>query len=178
MWDTPSCRAKVRVLQWVARGGGVCSVVSINCFSRAGLSLRRERWRTGSCRRASTPPWAKALRADKTVGRETPTWRAIARLGVPCAASRITRQRRATRCVVLPARARVSKVVLTSLLMLITVLGLNIHPAYNMGSIWSIIKCYATLELHDYGFRLLWQGRVLFGKTPAELSDLLRRLYQ
>src|SRR5271157_4437084 len=144
MWDTPSCRAKVRVLQWVARGGGVCNVVSINCFSRAGLSLWRERWRTGSRRRASTPPWAKALRTDKTVGRETPTCRAIARLGVPCAASRITRQRRATRCAVLPARAKVSKAILTSLLRLITVPGLNTHPAYNMDLLWSHLKRYVT----------------------------------
>jgi hypothetical protein len=44
----------------------------------------------------------------KTVGREAPTCRAIARSGVPCAACRMTRQRRAILGVVVPARAWIS----------------------------------------------------------------------
>ena len=35
---------------------------------------------------------------------------------------------------------------LTLPLMVITVLGLNIHPAYNIDPLWSIIKCYVTLD--------------------------------
>jgi hypothetical protein len=31
--------------------------------------------------------------------------------------------------------------------MVITVLGLNIHPAYNMDPMWSIVKCYVTLAM-------------------------------
>jgi hypothetical protein len=34
---------------------------------------------------------------------------------------------------------------LTWLLMLITVPGLNMRPAYNIDPLWSILKCYVTL---------------------------------
>ncbi|MGO8731606.1 MAG: RAMP superfamily CRISPR-associated protein, partial [Terriglobia bacterium] len=81
---------------------------------------------------------------------------------------------------------RVSKVVLTSPLRVITVLGLNIHPAYIIDPIWSIIKCYVTLEV-DQNPELLSEAKEkgdhkklrpfyrLFGapgwRAPIEISD-------
>jgi hypothetical protein len=96
----------------------------------------------------------------------------VTRLGAPCAASRITRQRRATRCIVLPACARVSKVVLTSLLILTTMPGLNIHPAYNIDHLWSVLKCYVTLEegiAFDHCLTLAW---ICYYCEPALMGPL------
>lgn len=34
-----------------------------------------------------------------------------------------------------------------------------------------------TLEIYSHQWRLIWRGRALYGKTPTELSALLKRLY-
>lgn len=74
----------------------------------AWFSTRRERFRFASrWSIASMPLRRKAARVAFSVSRDKPRCCAIALFEVPSSASRMTRPRRATRCVVVPARASV-----------------------------------------------------------------------
>jgi hypothetical protein len=94
--------AIVRTLQCVAPGGVVWSVASTTAliFSAPIIGLRPGRG--FSKESPGTPPRAKRSRQSRTVGRLTPTSRAMAPFGRPAAASRMIRARCASFCGVLP----------------------------------------------------------------------------
>ena len=96
MWLTPKYSANVRVLQCVASGGVVCSVVSTMTLT---CSLPK-RWtlgpRGGSCSSPTTPAAANRWRHKSTVGREVRRSRAMRRLDKPVRASRQIRARSTT----------------------------------------------------------------------------------
>ena len=96
----------LRTLQWVAAGGVVCIVAwTTRVTTSRPMALCRP-GRGASWRIPDTPPFAKRLRHRITVGREMANCRAMAWLGVPFAASKTMRARRATFCGVLPEPAR------------------------------------------------------------------------
>ena len=106
MCDRPCAAAIVRVVQWVAARGVVCSVASTTRLTTSGETALWRPGRGASLSNPGTPRAAKRSRHNNTVGRVVRRRAAMALFGTPSLASRTTRARSATFCGVLPESAR------------------------------------------------------------------------